>query len=402
MSVVNPRIRPLRAAAGRGALSLALLLLAGSAHAQQTVTQATVSGRVEDQSGAVIADAPVQARSLERGLAFTTTTDAQGRYRFLYLPADTYEVRVEHPRFRTAVRRVALTVGQALEVVIRLQIEGTTEAVDVVAETPLVETVRTQVTETVVPHDIDSLPLNGRNYLDLAALTPGVTRSNPVGNQRFPETSAVPGTGISVTGQRFINNSFVVDGLSSNDDAADLPGTFYTTEVIREFQVISSGGIAEFGRASAGTINILTRSGTNTWQGRAYALLPRRRARRDEPARPHEGSRSGSGNSAPPREVPSPRDRTFLFGNFEQTRLDSTTVVTIPDATVDRRQRAAGRRPLPGSPHRHGPLRHRLRLHERPPSSRPPARPQGVPDRALHASTTSRATTRGVSGASTT
>src|SRR4029450_1347094 len=177
-----------------------------------------------------------------------------GRYRFLYLPADSYELRAEQAHFRPGIRRVDLTVRQALQGVTHRPLEGAPEEVDVPDETPIVETVRTQLTETVVPHDIDELPLNGRNYLDLAALTPAVSRSNPVGNQRSPERSAGPGTGISVTGQRFINNTFVVDGLSSNDDAADLPGTFYTTEVIREFQVISSGGIAEFGRASAGAV----------------------------------------------------------------------------------------------------------------------------------------------------
>jgi Carboxypeptidase regulatory-like domain len=333
MSIVIPVLRPPLRTAGRGAFALALLLLSGPARAQQTVTQATVSGRVEDASGAAVADAPVHARSLERGLAFATVTDARGRYRFLYLPVDTYELRVEHAPFRPAVRRVGLTVGQAVEVVIRLQVEGGAEEVDVVGEAPLVETVRTQVTETVVPHDIDSLPLNGRNYLDLAALTPAVTRSNPVGNQRFPETSAVPGTGISVTGQRFINNSFVVDGLSSNDDAADLPGTFYTTEVIREFQVISSGGIAEFGRASAGTVNILTQSGTNAWQGRGYAFFRDDALDAKNPLAPTKdplrqwqyGATAGG---------PLSTDRTFLFANFEQTRLDSSSVITIPQATV--------------------------------------------------------------------
>ena len=109
---------------------------------------------------------------------------------------------------------------------------------------------------TIIPHEIDSLPLNGRNYLDLAALTPAVTRANPVANQRFAETSAVPGTQINIAGQRNINNGFVIDGLSANDDAADLPGTFFSQEVIREFQIVSSGGIAEFGRASGGVNSV--------------------------------------------------------------------------------------------------------------------------------------------------
>ena len=144
--------------------------------------------------------------------------------------------------------------------------------------------------ETILPREVDRLPLNGRNYLDLAALTPAVTRSNPVANQRFPETSAVPGTGLSVTGQRQINNAFVVDGLSANDDAADLPGTFYSQEVIREFQVITSGGIAEFGRASAGTVNIAHSLGRRTaGRARAYGFLRDDALDAREPAGPDQG-----------------------------------------------------------------------------------------------------------------
>ena len=103
MSILFPKHRPQRAAVGGAAFALALLLVSGPALAQQTVTQATVSGRVEDTSGAAVADAPVLARSLERGLSFSTTTDTHGRYRFLYLPADTYELRVERAPFRPAV-----------------------------------------------------------------------------------------------------------------------------------------------------------------------------------------------------------------------------------------------------------------------------------------------------------
>ena len=100
-----------------------------------------------------------------------------------------------------------------------------------------------------------------------------MSRTNTRSNERFAETSAVPGTGISVAGQRNIGNTFIVDGLSANDDAADLAGTYYSEEVIREFQVVTSGGVAEFGRASAGIINIVTQSGTNQPRGRAYGFF---------------------------------------------------------------------------------------------------------------------------------
>jgi carboxypeptidase family protein/TonB-dependent receptor-like protein len=315
------------------ARSLAVLALIASVPsaplgAQTAVTAAAVSGRVSDPSGALMPGVRVTATSRERGQSFGTETDAQGRFRFLYLPVDSYTIVFERPPFAAATRAVTLTVGESLDVSVRLALPQVTQSVEVVVDLPMVETVRSQVAETITPHEVSSLPLNGRNYLDLAALSPGVTRSNPVGNQRFPETSAVPGTGLSVTGQRQIDNGFVVDGLSANDDAADLPGTFFSEEVIREFQVVTSGGIAEYGRASGGIVNVLTRSGTNTWRGDAYGFLrddaldaksPLAATR--DPLRQWQYGASVGGPLVP--------DRTFLFGNVEQTRLHSATVVTI-------------------------------------------------------------------------
>jgi hypothetical protein len=193
--------------------------------------------------------------------------------------------------------------------------------------------VRTQLAEAVLPHEIDSLPLNGRNYLDLAALTPGVSRSNPVANQRFPETSAVPGASLSITGQRSINNGFVIDGLSANDDAADLPGTFYSQEVIREFEVITSGGIAQFGRAAGGFINIITKSGANNYRGRLYGFL---RNRHFDARNPLAAGKDPLTQAQYGLSVGGPiiRDRTFFFTNFEQTRLHNAAVITISPTNV--------------------------------------------------------------------
>ncbi len=323
----------------RAALSALLMLALGavlmsSALGQQAVTSATIGGRVVDANGAALPGATVTATNTETNQSRTSATDEEGRYRFSYLAVGTYQLRVEKAGFATLNRRLTLTVGQALEVTLAMTVAGVAESVSVTdADAPVFETARTQLAETVVPKEIDSLPLNGRNYLDLAALTPGVTRTNPVANQRFPETSAVPGTGLSITGQRFINNGFVVDGLSSNDDAADLAGTFYSQEVIREFEVITSGGIAEFGRASGGVVNIVTRSGTNEFLGRVYGFLRNRRldARNAlAPAKdPFTQAQYGASFGGPVR-----RDRSFFFSNFEQTRLNNAAVITIPNANV--------------------------------------------------------------------
>ena len=302
--------------------------------AQQTVTSATLGGRVEDANGAALPGATVTALNVETNRTQTATSDEEGRYRFAYLPVGSYRLTAAKSDFAPLTAALTLTVGQAFDVPLRLTVAGLNESVSVMsADVPVVETARTQVAETVVPKEIDSLPLNGRNYLDLAALAPGVARINPVANQRFPETSAVAGTGLSITGQRFINNGFVVDGLSANDDAADLAGTFYSQEVIREFEVITSGGIAEFGRAAGGVVNLITQSGTNSYRGRVYGFLRNQRFDARNPLSPTRDpltqAQYGATLGGPIR-----KDRTFFFTNFEQTRLNNAVVVTINPASV--------------------------------------------------------------------
>jgi Carboxypeptidase regulatory-like domain/TonB dependent receptor-like, beta-barrel len=314
-----------------------------AAYAQQAVTSATLSGRVEDANGAAVAGAAIAAINLDQNRSSTAQSDSQGRFRFLYLPVGRYRLKIEAKGFYTLERDLTLTIGQALDAQLRLSVAGVAERLDIKPEATLIETVRTQVAETVLPAEVDRLPLNGRNYLDLAALTPAVTRANPVANQRFAETSAVPGTQISVAGQRNINNGFVMDGLSANDDAADLPGTFFSQEVIREFQVITSGGIAEFGRASSGIINVVSQSGANEWRGRAYGFLRSRRMDARNPLSITPDPRDPGRLLKDPLTQaqygatmggPVARNRTFIFANFEQTRLNNSAVVTISPADV--------------------------------------------------------------------
>jgi hypothetical protein len=316
---------------------LNLLLLSGAlvtgTYAQQTVTSAALSGRAHDSNGAVVSGAQITVKNIEKNQSWTTATDEQGRYNFIYLPVGEYDVKIEQPGFGTISKRLTLTLGQSLDMPIQLAVAGVSENATVTSDVPVIETVRTQVGETVSPLAIESLPLNGRNYLDLALLLPGVSRTNTGSNQRFAETSAVPGTGISIVSQRNLNNGFIVDGLSANDDAADLAGTFYSQEVIREFQVITSGGIAQFGRASSGVVNIVTQSGTNSWRGRAYGFLRNQRLDARNPLAPRKDTLTQTqyGGSI---GGPLLRDRTFLFSNFEQTRRNDSLVVTISPSNV--------------------------------------------------------------------
>jgi len=301
--------------------------------AQQAVTAASVSGTVGDPSGAPLPGVTVTMRNTDRNQTHTTVTDVRGQFRFPMLAIGSYELTAAAPGFAPSQQALRLAIGAALDIPLRLQI-ARSDAIDVMADAPVIETERTQVVATITPEEVHDLPLNGRNYLDLALLAPGVSRTNTGANQRFAETSAVPGTGISVSTQRNLANSFIVDGLSANDDAAELAGTFFSQEVIREFAVVRAGGSAEFGRASGGIINIATHGGTNTLRGDAYAFL---RDQRFDAANPLTGTKLPLDQKQYGFTIGGPllRDRTFFFGNVEQLRQESGGVITIAAANVD-------------------------------------------------------------------
>jgi hypothetical protein len=324
-------------------VTLALLFLfcfAGTVLAQG-VDSATLTGTIQDATDAAIAASSIRLTNLDRNQTSTVTTDDRGRFRFSYLPIGPYSLEIRQPGFVPFTVKLTLSVGQAIDIPIVLTVAGVSTEVIIDGQAPVVETARTQVAETIVQKEISNLPLNGRNYLDLALLSPAVSRTNTGNNERFAETSAVPGTGITIVGQRNISNNFVVDGLSANDDAADLPGTFFSPEVIQEFQVITSGGIAEFGRASSGIVNILTESGTNTWHGNIYGFLRNQRLDATNsfaPIDPSTGRRRRSpftqsqyGASA---GGPVAKDRMFVFSNFEQERLHRSGFISIAPANV--------------------------------------------------------------------
>jgi hypothetical protein len=315
--------------------SIVLVFLSSCAiAAQQNVTSATLTGRIEDTSGAVVSGANVTATHVETNQQLSTMTDHEGRYRFPYMRIGAYDLKIAAEGFSPVVKQLTVSVGQALDLPIRLDIAGVSAEVNIRSDVPIVETVRTQLTETIRPREINELPLNGRNYLDLALLVPAVSPTNTGSNQRFAETSAVPGQGLSIAGQRNLYNSFIVDGVSANDDAADLTGTYYSQEVIDQFQVVTSGGIAEFGRASGGVVNILTKSGTNDWRGNFYGFLRNQRFDARNPLAPTKDlltqAQYGLTLGGPVR-----RERTFFFTNFEQTRRNYSAVVTISPTTVN-------------------------------------------------------------------
>lgn len=250
-----------------------------------------------------------------------------------YLKAGNYELTVSHAGFAQAVRTVSVTAGSAFELAIGLTVAGEQSAVTVDAQAALIETARTQIAGTVPESELRSLPLNGRNFLDLALLVPGVSPTNTASNQLFAETSAVPGQGISVGSQRNFSNNFIVDGLSANDDAAGLSGVFYGLDTVQEFQVVTSGGQAELGRALGGYVNVVTKSGGNALHADLYGYFRNQRLNAANPLSnaklPSTQAQYGASLGGPLK-----RDRTFYFGNFEQRALNQSGLITIAPANV--------------------------------------------------------------------
>ena len=231
------------------------------------------------------------------------------------------------------MRPVTLTVGSAFELAIELTVAGEQSTVTVGAQAAVVETARTQIAGTVSQAEVQNLPLNGRNFLDLALVVPGVSPTNTASNQLFAETSAVPGQGISVGSQRNFSNNFIVDGLSANDDAAGLSGIFYGLDVVQEFQVVTSGGQAELGRALGGYINVITKSGTNAVHADLYGYFRNQRFNAANPLSntklPSTQAQYGASLGGPVKQ-----DRTFYFANFEERALNQSGLITIAPASV--------------------------------------------------------------------
>src|SRR4029077_21058209 len=245
-----------------------------------------------------------------------------------------YEVRVHARGFSDTARSLRLTVGSAFDIPFALRVAGLDASVTVTGEATVLEAARSQIAGTVQQSEVQSLPMNGRNFLDLALLIPGVSPTNVGSTQLFAETSAVPGQGISIGSQRNLSNSFIVDGLSANDDAAGLSGIPYGVDAVDQFQVVTSGGQAELGRALGGYVSVVTRSGTNQVHGTVYDF-----ARDDR----FNAANALSGTTLPMHQNqyggslggPVVRDKMFYFANLEQRKLNQSGLTTVSSTNVD-------------------------------------------------------------------
>jgi hypothetical protein len=299
-------------------------------------TSSTVTGTVEDQTGALIAGAKVTLRSLETNLTRATATDREGRYVFPELRVGRYEIRAERSGFQPTVQsEINLTIGEKL--VINLVMRPVVrEEIDVTSSTPLVNTTSAELSFLVGERAIQELPLNGRNYTDLALLQPGVT-SFPL---RDGGSVVAHGLGMSINGQDIRSNVYLLDGTLQNDftngPAGSAASTVLGAETIREFRVESNSYSAEFGRNFGGQINAISKSGSNQFNGTLYYFhrndnLDARNFFDREPLGKPEFKRNQFGGTI---GGPIKRDKTFFFFGYESLieRLGRTISTIVPDA----------------------------------------------------------------------
>lgn len=223
-------------------------------------TTSTIEGTITDANGAAIAGATVKVTSRTLASERTVVANASGFYRIPALPAGNYTIEVTQTGFGTSSAKLELLLNRTAIINVRLEV-GTVSGgvVDVSADAPLIDETISTTGATVTPQQIEDLPVNGREYLDLLQLVPGVA----INRQADPDSdNANP-----VLGERSGNNNFFIDGQPNKDTVNGGPAAQFNQETIAEFQVLTTGFKAEFGQASGAIINVITKSGGNGFHG---------------------------------------------------------------------------------------------------------------------------------------
>lgn len=297
---------------------------------------ASISGRVEDSSGAGIPEATVTVKSLETGTTRAAATDQTGSYRTLSLPVGRYEVRATKTGFGTALQTgIDLAVGQQAVVDLRLEVASVQQTVTVTAGGPLINTTTASVAGLVGEEQVKELPLNGRSFDNLITLNPGTI--NYTTNRNGGLTGG--GNYFSVAGRRPAENLFLMNGVEYTGASligvtpGGVSGQLLGIDAIREFNVVSSDYDAEYGKRSGAQVNVVTQSGTNKLHGSLFeflrnSTLDARNHFDQANIPPFERNQFGGSLGGPLR-----KDRIFLFGNYEgfRQRLGLSDVTVVPD-----------------------------------------------------------------------
>jgi len=298
---------------------------------------------VYDQSAAVLEAATVTATNTETNQVRSVVTDAVGRFALPALPPGVYTIKAERSGFSSQTQQdVLLRLGTEVVLEFTLGIASTKDQITVFASS--LETFQTAVASVVTQEQINTLPINGRNYISFAEITPGVTHDNT------PQQGATATSGLTFAGQRARSNNITVDGVDNNDLVVGSVRATFSQEAVREFQVITNSYTAEYGKASGGVVNIVTKSGTNVPTGNAFfffrhdALNAKGYFERftpagtaiDRPKAPYRHKQFGGIFGGPIR-----KDKTFFFTSFERLDVTTSNFVTIDDTTLI---------PVPGQP----------------------------------------------------
>jgi hypothetical protein len=320
------------------ALAIAMLLLhLPGAGAQASRIGASLEGTVSDSSGAVIPGAEITLRNVLTNQFRAVTSNDQGFFRADQVAVGTYEVHLEHPGF-TSYRHtgVVLNLGQTSHLDIVLAPASASAEVTVSAQPSAIDASQTSVLSSLDQERIEELPVRSRNYLDFVLLAPAVS-SSPVASQVSGSTP-LAGSGFAFGGLRPRSNNISIDGLDNNDEYAGSSRTELSPEIVREFQVVNNGLSAESGGASGGSINVITRSGTNTIHGDAFLFVQNSALDARDPFETESGKpslqrfRAGFALGGP-----IVKDKTFYYAAVEQEHnrgqigsdLDPTIASTI-------------------------------------------------------------------------
>jgi hypothetical protein len=248
----------------------------------------------------------------------TAQSSDNGEYTIPALPAGEYTVTAEFSGFGKQSKNVTLQVGQVAELDFTLTPGGVAEKVEVAVASDLVETTRTEVSTVITERQIVNLPVNGREFIDFALLSPAVT----IGDTTAGNTDVIvePVTKLSFAGQNIHYNFIAVDGADDISTASGIQRGTPPQESVQEFRVVNTDYSAEFGRATAGIVNIITRSGTNTWHGTLYEYF--RNDKMDavnllQATGAHVLRQNQFGAAI---GGPLQKDKTFVYGNYEGQR----------------------------------------------------------------------------------
>jgi carboxypeptidase family protein len=343
--------------------AISLFLTSPVSRAQGVGASGEITGTVIDPAGAAIPNAKVTVSDVEKGLRRTVLADSGGVYRVAGLPPSHYRVSAEFAGFQTEVQTdVVLTVGQVLVLDFHLKIAKAEAIVEVNSQAPVVETERSQQSNTVEQQYIESLPINRRDYLTFTLLTPGVSDSTRLADDQDFRVKQTPQSGLSFYGSNGRGNSVTVDGGEANGDSGGVRLTL-SQDAVQEFQINRSNYGADLGGASGASINIVSKSGTNVVHGSLFGFFRNDAMDAADPFARSQALPAGAvfdpaqpDSAFPSRNVknslsryqyggtlgfPIQKDKTFLFGAFEGLLQNSQNAVPLLTNTSEFRPTAA-------------------------------------------------------------